>query len=195
MVESKSARKVALFGGTFDPVHNGHLEVAERAVEALSLDLVVFLPCRQSPHKSIAAGASEEQRLEMLRLATKALSWVEVSDWEFHQPIPSYSWRTAEAFTEKYPRTQLYWLMGQDQWKVLSSWSRAEYLASLVQFIVHDRDGTTNTGAEGAHFISGDHPASSSQIRASILADKKIHEPWLAPDVLSYLQKEELYRE
>jgi len=195
MADLESVRKIALFGGTFDPVHEGHMEVAARAVEILSLDSVIFLPCRQSPHKSSAAGASEQQRFEMLKRATQCFSWAQISDWEFQQPVPSYSWRTAEAYSEKYPNAQLYWLMGQDQWKVLSSWSRADYFASLVQFIVHDRDGVADEGSEGAHFISGDHPASSSQIRDSIHAGEKIEKGWLSQDVISYLEKEGLYRE
>lgn len=196
MGEPETVRKIALFGGTFDPVHSGHLEIAAKAVEELSLDLVIFLPCRQSPHKAMAAGASQEERLEMIRLAIQGLPWAQVSDWEYHQPIPSYSWRTAEVFAEEYADAQLHWLMGQDQWKVLSTWSRADYLSSLVRFIVHDRDGVRKVGEQEAYFISGDHPASSSKIRESILeGNGKNHQSWLPAEVWEYLQKERLYCE
>lgn len=195
VASSSKRQRIALFGGTFDPVHSGHLEVAQSAVKDLSLDRVIFLPCRQSPHKTEAAGASEEQRLAMLQMATEGIAWAEVSDWEFQQPVPSYSWRTAEAFAKRYPDAELFWLMGQDQWSVLASWSRADYLASLVAFIIHDRDGDRSREGEGAYFLSGNHPASSSAIREILAERGQVPEPWLADSVRRYLQKEGLYRE
>lgn len=195
VASSLKRQRIALFGGTFDPVHSGHLAVAQSAVEELSLDRVIFLPCRQSPHKSEAAGASEGQRLAMLQMATEGVTWAEVSDWEFQQPVPSYSWRTAEAFAERYPEGELFWLMGQDQWNVLATWSRADYLASLVEFIIHDRNGDRSREGEGAYFLSGDHAASSSAIREILAAGGQVPESWLGDSVRRYLQKEGLYRE
>lgn len=195
MASLSHPQRIALFGGTFDPVHAGHLEVAQSAVQELDLDRVIFLPCRQSPHKVEAAGASEGQRYAMLELATQNAKWAEVSDWEFHQPIPSYSWRTAEAFAERYPDAKFFWLMGQDQWSVIKSWSRADYLASLVDFIVHDRDGMSSRSGEGVSFLGGDHPASSSAIREALARRGKLPSSWLPPGVGDYLQKEGLYRE
>ncbi|MBK1834978.1 nicotinate (nicotinamide) nucleotide adenylyltransferase [Roseibacillus ishigakijimensis] len=199
MPSPEKREKIALFGGTFDPVHAGHMEVADQAVTALALSRVVFLPCRQSPHKVQRAGASEADRLAMLRLATQDQPWAVVDDWEYHQPVPSYSWRTAEAFQVKYPRARLSWLMGWDQWAVLPSWSRFDYLAELVSFIVHDRDGR---GAEDAPsypgvrvtFVSGHHPASSSRIRDLRATGQEAPAGWLAPSVQRYLEREALYR-
>lgn len=194
MASPSIPRRLALFGGTFDPVHAGHLEVAQSAVRELALDRVIFLPCRQSPHKVEEAGASEEQRFAMLELATQDSAWAEVSDWEFRQPIPSYSWRTAEAFAERYPTAKLYWLMGQDQWQVLGSWSRADYLASLVDFIVYDRNGESSRSGKGVSFLAGDHPASSSAIRDSLAGRGEFPPSWLPAGVRDYLEKEGLYR-
>lgn len=199
MEQSKNQDKIALFGGTFDPVHAGHLEVAENAVRSLGLDRVIFLPCRQSPHKARAAGASEKERLAMLELATQDLAWAEVSAWEYDQPIPSYSWRTAEVFQHEYRSAQLYWLMGWDQWEVLPTWNRFDHLASLVSFIVHARDGVQgeflqHRGAT-AEFVRGSHPASSSQIRATIAAEEQVPENWLGSAVEDFIAKQGLYRE
>ncbi|MGJ8724554.1 MAG: nicotinate (nicotinamide) nucleotide adenylyltransferase [Roseibacillus sp.] len=199
MGESEQKERIALFGGTFDPVHEGHIEVARNAVETLGLSRVVFLPCRQSPHKAVAAGASEEERLEMLKLATKDLAWAEVSDWEYHQPVPSFSWRTAEAFQERFIHSQLYWLMGWDQWKVLPSWNRSDYLGELVDFIVHARDGDGNGEELLKHpgtrvdFVTGDHPASSSEIRRCLSKGEGIPELWLHPEVEKLLCRSGLY--
>lgn len=197
--EPEHQRGVALFGGTFDPVHEGHLEVAQRAVESLKLDKVLFLPCRQSPHKSKATGASEEERLAMLRLATEGLPWAEVSDWEYQQPSPSYSWRTAEVFQEKFVDSRLYWLMGWDQWEVLPTWNRFEHLASLVAFIVHARDGIQgeflqHSGAE-VDFVAGNHPASSSKIRTAIERGGALPKGWLCSAVSDFIVDHSLYQE
>ena len=190
-------KKVALFGGTFDPVHSGLLEVAERACETLGLDQVVFLPCRQSPHKEAAAGASEQDRLEMLKLATAGMKWAVVSDWEFHQPMPSYSWRTAESFQEEMPNARLFWLMGWDQWEVLPSWDRFSYFCQLVEFIVHARHGRDGAAIshEGARvsLVSGDHPASSSEIRELCSLKAKIPSLWVPQKVEEYIEVRRLY--
>ena len=90
-------RKIGLFGGTFDPVHLGHVHLATVAKDALELDQVRFLPCRISPHKAGTSPASGEHRCEMLRLATRDLPWAVVDDFELHQREPSYSYETAEA--------------------------------------------------------------------------------------------------
>ena len=168
-------------------------------MQALGLAKVIFLPCRQSPHKSQAAGASEQQRLQMLQLATAGWDWAEVSDWEFHQPLPSYSWRTAEVFQEKYPKADLHWLMGWDQWEVLPSWNRYAHLASLVGFIVHARDGeqgeTLRHPEARVAFVPGNHPASSSKIRTSWAAGDAENGEWLPHSVASFIRKNALYQE
>ncbi len=186
--------KIALFGGTFDPVHEGHLEIAAQAVKVLRLHKVIFLPCRQSPHKEKAAGATEQQRLQMLRLCLAGIPWAEVSDWEYSQPIPSYSWRTAEAFHEMNPQAKLFWLMGWDQWAVLPSWNRYSYFRQLVDFIVHERNGEGEALIdEKATFIAGRHPASSSRIREMFSRQREIPENWLNSEVTSYIQSEGVY--
>lgn len=202
MGEPESQReplRLALFGGTFDPVHEGHLEVAQNAVKSLGLDKVIFLPCRQSPHKTEAAGASEQERLQMLQLATADLGWAEVDDWEFDQPLPSYSWRTAEVFQEKYAGAELHWLMGWDQWEVLPTWNRYSYLASLVGFIVHARDGiegrlVQHPGAR-VRFVAGEHPASSTQIRTALASGGASPREWLPASVASFIAANSLYRQ
>ena len=131
--------RIALFGGTFDPVHCGHLRVARNALEALNLDRIIFIPWRQSPHKEDGTLASEDDRLEMLHLALEDHPWAVVSEIEMLLPPPSYSWVTAEAMKEVYPEARLFWLMGSDQWSVIQSWARPDHPAALVELIVHHR--------------------------------------------------------
>lgn len=164
-------------------------------MEVAALDSVIFLPCRQSPHKTEAAGASEGERLAMLQLATKDLPWALVSDWEYQQPIPSYSWKTAEAFVAQHPDAELFWLMGADQWRVFETWNRADYLAALVQFIVHARNGEQLGADEGALFLSGDHPASSSQIRELLSSGRPVPVDWVPQAVASLISRKGLYQQ
>lgn len=184
--------RIALFGGTYDPVHLGHLAIARAAKNALNLDLVIFIPCRQSPHKDDSPLASQAQRLAMLDLALADESWAESSDIEHLLPEPSFSWVTAEAMTEIHPDAKLYWLMGADQWSTIETWSRPSYLAELVEFIVHDRGAPPSliTGFQ-AHHIEGHHPASATEIRAQPAT--RISDEWLHPDVVHYLQAESIY--
>ena len=81
-------RRIALFGGTFDPIHLGHVEIARRAKELLDLDEVRFLPCHTSPHKIGVSSAPAADRLEMARLATRDLPWAVVDDFDLSRPPP-----------------------------------------------------------------------------------------------------------
>ncbi|MDA0765689.1 MAG: nicotinate (nicotinamide) nucleotide adenylyltransferase [Verrucomicrobia bacterium] len=184
--------RIALFGGTFDPIHLGHTAISRAAVDQLDLDKVVFIPCRQSPHKDEAARATEEQRLEMLDLALTDLPWAEVSEIETCLPPPSYSWMTAECMREIFPGARLYWLVGEDQWNVIESWSRPYHLAEMVEFIVHHRGGhpAPKPGFR-AHFIPGDHPASGTTIRED--APTRLRSEWIHPNVERFIRSNGLY--
>lgn len=164
--------RLALFGGTFDPVHDGHLAIASEAKRAAGLDQILFLPARQSPHKSgRRLHATDDQRLEMLRLATREMDWAEVSDWEIRQPPPSYSWRTALHFRAIYPECSLYWILGADQWAVIEEWAEPESLRSTLEFIVFPRPPLpTPLPRPGwrARFLNTVHPASATDIRAEL---------------------------
>lgn len=188
--------RIGLFGGSFDPVHDGHLAIAAEAVRAAGLDRVIFLPTRQSPHKpGWVAGASPEHRVEMLRLATGELPWAEVSDWELHQPPPSYSWKTAGHFHSTHPEASLYWLLGADQWAVIDSWNQAGILRALLHFVVFPRDPfpleMPKPGWRG-QALMGEHPASSTGIRADFGAGQW-QPPHLPPKVAGYITANGLY--
>lgn len=186
-------RKIALFGGTFDPVHLGHLHLASLAKDALELDEVRFLPCQISPHKSGSAPASGQDRCEMLRLATADLPWAVVDDYELHQPGPSYSYHTAEAIAARFPEARLFWIMGGDQWDALPRWKHPAQLAERVEFIVRAR-GETPLPRDGyrLHVVRGEHPATATAIREVISSGGTEH-PWLAPAVAQWIATKGLY--
>ena len=186
-------RKIALFGGTFDPVHLGHLHLAEIARQSLALDEVRFLPCRISPHKTGTTPTPASDRLEMLRLATTGLPWAVVDDLEVKRDGPSFSYQTAAALAARFPQASLFWIMGSDQWDALPRWEQPERLAELVGFIVFAR-GKHPLPREGyvLHVIEDGHPASATAIREAIARGASSH-PWLAPAVAAWIAQHQLY--
>lgn len=186
--------KIAIFGGTFDPVHHGHLHLAALAKEAFALDAVRFLPCQISPHKSGTAPASGHDRCAMLRLATADFPWALVDDFELDLTGPSYSWWTAAIMAGKFPDARLFWLMGGDQWDALPSWQHPENLSSLVEFVVLAR-GEPPLPRDGyrLHVVQGAHPASATEIRELLKNGDSPH-PWLDPAVARYISEHGLYQ-
>ncbi len=178
--------KTCLFGGSFDPVHSGHLLMAAEAQRACGLDKLVFLPASRSPFKVGSEGLfCDEQRLELLRLSIAGLPWAEVSELDLSMPPPSWSWRVVEAWRLAHPQDELFWLMGTDQWEQLHRWARYDYLAAQLHFIVYMRSGCEPQPRAGvrASFIPGDHPASSSGIRQALLSAAPLPPGWLPPAV------------
>jgi len=187
-------KKIALFGGTFDPIHEGHLEIATRAQKTVQLNHVIFIPCQQSPHKETETGATGEQRIEMLQRATADLSWASYSRYELDKSEPSYSYLTADHFQQNLSPEELYWIIGDDQWESLPRWKNIESLRSQVTFIVVQRHHELLPREDySAIFIKGNpHPASATHIRNQV---KKNEPPqWLDSDVYEYIVKQQLYR-
>ncbi len=177
--------KICLFGGSFDPVHSGHLAIAEAAVQRCALDKVIFLPAAQSPFKQGKKHLfSDAQRVELLKLATAPHPWAEVSELDLQLPPPSWSWRLVEHYRRTAPDAELYWLLGTDQWQELHRWARVDYLAQELHFIVYHR-GAIPQPREGVRstFIGGNHPAASTAIRRAITDCAPLPEGWMPPEV------------
>jgi len=174
--------RLAIFGGSFDPVHRGHLAMADAARERLALDGVIFVPCAVSPFKS-GTVASGPQRREMLEtaIAEAEMDWAGIDDFELNRPAPSYSWRTARHFSTSRPRCEWHWILGTDQWDRIERWAEPEILRDLLHFIVFSRAGTVVRDRPGWRYtaIAFEHPASSTAIREDFAA----HRGWLNPAV------------
>lgn len=186
---------LAIFGGTFDPPHCGHLMIAQQAAVACSLNHIVLMPCRQSPHKHALPRASDEQRMEMLRLATASLPQAEVSDWELRRPGVSYSWQTAEYLAALHPAAKLHWIMGADQWLALPRWAHPEILARLLTFVVFPRAGLALQPREGFHaiFLTDRLDVSATEIRDRIGRGESIS--GLVPEMVErYIAEHRLYQ-
>ena len=141
--------RLALFGGSFNPIHLGHLRAAEEDREALGLDLVYFVPAASPPHKPQLDLAPPEHRLEMVRLATKGNRHFMVSDVEVRRSGRSFTIDTVRYFrTTMKAQPELHLIMGGDQFLELDTWKEADELARLCNLIVHTRVGERQSRAE-----------------------------------------------
>lgn len=177
--------KTCLFGGSFDPVHEGHLAIAEAAKNCAGLDRVIFLPAACSPFKiDQPMMFPPSMRLAMLQASIAGKEWAEASGLDLGLPPPSWSWRLVDAWHASHPGDMLFWLMGTDQWEALHRWQRYDYLAKKLTFIVYHRDAAPQP-RQGvrAIFIPGHHPASSSAIRDALRRHTPLPTGWLHPQV------------
>ncbi len=131
---------ITLFGGTFDPVHFGHLRVAQDTAAALKLPEIRFVPSQSPVHRG-RPGASADARLAMLKLAVADLPGLAVDDCELSRESASYTITTLEAFRAKYPAAPLIWLIGVDAFLKIQSWHRASELFDFAHFVVLNRPG------------------------------------------------------
>ena len=133
--------KIGFLGGSFDPVHFGHLLAAQDAYEQHRLDRLVIVPASQSPMKPGDMQSSAEDRLAMIRAATEWDTRIEVSDVELQRGGVSYTIDSARHFRSLYPNEDLYWVIGGDQLPQLHLWKDIAELAKLVEFIFLERPG------------------------------------------------------
>ncbi len=131
--------RIALYGGTFDPIHHGHLLLARDALEQLALDAVVFIPAAISPHKLRSTPSPAFVRREMLAAAIAGEPRFELDDRELHRKGPSYTIDTVEAFRARRPGVRLFYLIGHDNIAALGTWHRIAKLRALVEFVVFGR--------------------------------------------------------
>ena len=190
--------RLGLYGGSFDPVHLGHLLVAMAACEELSLDRLFFIPAAQSPFKPGQQPASAADRLRLLRLALAGGTRYEVDEQEIQRGGVSYTIDTVRQYVARFPGAQLHYLIGADHVPTLPKWREAEALAGLVEFLVIPRPGET-PGTLPAPFrlraLNG-FPVkiSSSQIRDRIRRGLPL-EPLVPPAVAEAIRNNRLYLE
>lgn len=205
---SRNAR-LAVFGGSFDPVHNGHLYIAGEVLRRGLAEEVIFVPSGHPPHKAPEALASAEHRLAMLSLATKPFDAFSVSDIEItRQEGPAYTINTLELLSAAYPASDLAFLMGADSLAELHTWYRSFELASKYEIIIYPRGAAQapNRAALSGHFgpriarklldsvLDGaEMPISASLVRA--LAAEQQSLAGLLPDSLQrYMTDHALYQ-
>jgi nicotinate-nucleotide adenylyltransferase len=166
--------RLGLFGGSFDPVHLGHLLVAQAAREELDLTRLFFIPAGQSPFKPDSRPSPASERLRLLRLALAGQTWCEIDEQEIQRSGVSYTIDTLRDYVRRFAEVQLFYLIGADHLPQLPKWRAADELARLVEFVVIPRPGQAQEplpapfrGRWLAGFPLG---VSSSQIRARVKA-------------------------
>jgi nicotinate-nucleotide adenylyltransferase len=133
--------RIGLYGGSFDPVHLGHLLVAQAAREELGLERLFFIPAAQSPFKPDSKPTSGADRVRLLRLALAGKTWCEIDEQELHRGGVSYTIETVRDYHRRFPNAEIFYLIGGDHVQKLPSWREAEELARLAEFVVVPRPG------------------------------------------------------
>lgn len=133
--------KIGIYGGSFDPVHYGHLLVAQAAMEELGLDKLFFVPAAKSPFKTGTDLAPANARLQLLRLALAGKTHYEVDDREIQRGGISYTVDTLGSFAKQFPTAEIFYLIGADNAAKLNEWREPAELAKLAQFVAVPRPG------------------------------------------------------
>jgi len=141
--------KWGLLGGTFDPIHIGHLRCAEEVRELFNLDRIVFIPTSRPPHKSDGEITAFPDREQMVRLAIENNPNFTCSNLEDQRQGTSYSVETVEHFQHKYPGLDIYFIVGQDAFQAIQTWKDWERLLVMCHFVVMTRPGYESRGLEG----------------------------------------------
>jgi nicotinate-nucleotide adenylyltransferase len=182
--------RIGIYGGTFDPVHHGHLILAHQALEEFKLDRLVFVPAAESPFKIHNHTAPATDRLAMLQLAIKGEDRFEVDPVEIERGGVSYSIDTVKMFRSRDPEAELFFLVGEDNAYRLTEWHRFEELKKMVGFVVLSRS---------EDFQSPEYPVvqrrieiSSTEIRNRVANGESI--TYLVPEsVKRYIEQHQLY--
>ena len=135
-------KKTGIFGGSFNPIHTGHIALARQLREVAGLDEVWLMVSPQNPLKQQAALLDDDLRLQMAKTALADEPFIEVSDYEFHLPRPSYTWNTLQALKDDYPNCEFVLLIGGDNWERFPRWYRADDIIRNYQLIVYPRRGS-----------------------------------------------------
>ena len=202
-------RRIALFGGSFDPIHVGHTGVARVAAQQLQAETLIFIPAKCSPLKGSLPRADDDDRLKMIELAIQTEPGFVVDDCELRRPAPSYTLDTVRQFQARYgSETSIHWLLGADSVGDLTYWHEVESLLDTCNVSVMYRGGydapvfdeyTSLWGSERIAKLQAnivETPAidvSSTQIRERLAAGEDVSNA-LHPDVADYIRQRHLYK-
>jgi len=192
--------RVGLFGGTFNPLHNAHIEVARTALEQYELSRIVFIPNGIPPHKEHVLGADKEARFEMVQLATESIPEFTVSRIEVDREGPSYTIDTIRALKDDYPQG-ICFIVGADRLLKLDTWKEPHELLRSVPFVIAPRSGVSLDVFDVSPFREAvivplqmeDVDLSSSVLRERVQRGESICE-WVPKQVAEYIEEHKHYR-
>lgn len=202
-------RRITLYGGSFDPIHLGHTGVAGAAAEQLGAERVVFIPAKCSPLKSLTPHAGDEDRLNMVTLATTQIDSFAVSDCELRRPAPSFTIDTVRLFQHQYGHdVVIHWLLGADSVKDLVHWYKIEELIDECNLTTMQRAGYGPPDFDRFEPLWGKQriaklkenivrtpliDISSTEVRRRLAAQEDVS-GMLHPDVIAYIRAHHLYQ-
>lgn len=188
--------KTGFFGGSFNPIHNGHLGLARRILELSDLDEVWFVVSPHNPLKSAGALLSDDVRLEMTRRALSGLTGLRASDCEFRLPRPSYTVDTLRHLAQEHPERSFTLLIGADNWQCFPQWRSHEELLRHHEIAIYPRQGCAVDGNNlppGVRLLNtGLFNVSSTQVRR-LIASSQPFEHLVPPQVALYIKQHNLY--
>lgn len=198
--------RIGILGGTFNPIHKGHIMLCEYCRQELNLDKIILIPTYTPPHKSSDELADKHHRLAMCRLACSNLQGYEVSDIEISRRGKSYSYQTITSLKELYPNDTLYFIMGADMFLTLQSWKNPEIIFKNAQIITIPRD-MSDSSLLLSHYSSVLRPmgavahilskpvmqVSSTEIRQNIGNGKSV-DNLIDKNIYDYITNNNLYR-
>ncbi|MFN2745251.1 MULTISPECIES: nicotinate-nucleotide adenylyltransferase [Bacillus] len=186
-------RKIGVFGGTFDPPHNGHLLMANEVLYKMGLDEIWFMPNQIPPHKQENSFSQSRHRVEMLKLAIKGKRNFKLETIELEREGPSYTYDTVCLLKKRYPNDEFYFIIGADMIEYLPKWSNIDKLIEMIQFVGVKRPGFQIETPYPLVFV--DVPV--FEVSSSLLRDRiKNRQPtdYLIPDdVKVYVKEHHLY--
>lgn len=186
--------RIGVLGGTFNPVHVGHLAIAQMALERMHLTKVLFMPAYIPPHKNPHAVAGAKHRYNMVKLAIADNPDFEISDFEISKKGKSYTIDTMTHLRQLYRDAKLYFIIGGDTLSQLPTWRYIDDILKIAEFIVVNRPGSVKKGREVHHHsvIMPGIDISSSYVRMRLFQKRTIR--YFVPDnVLEYIKENRLY--
>ncbi len=195
MDRSEPEDRVGILGGTFDPIHNGHVCLAKSARDRFGLKKVMFIPARRPPHKQAIKITAGRIRLEMVERAVADLPGFEASDIELSNPGLSYSVKTLRKLKREYPKTEFFFIVGSDAVPELDTWKDAEELFRLSRFVIACRPGWGKLPLPpNAELLEDDFPAISSSELRNLIRQGRTVDKFIPTGVIDVINKYRLYQ-
>lgn len=188
---------IGIFGGSFNPIHKGHVALARQLLRRARLDEVWFLVSPQNPLKPQSSLLDDNMRLEMARLALKDEPHLVASDYEFHLPRPSYTWNTLQHLSQDYPQHRFTLLIGADNWQLFGQWRNSCEIIENYPIVIYPRDGYPIDEASlppNVRLVNTRLYNMSSTLIRQLIADGRGVRRYLHPDVISYIESNHLYK-
>lgn len=187
--------RIGILGGTFDPVHNGHIYLAKKACAKLRLDKIIFIPTYLPPHKKGVKVTSARHRFNMLKLAIRDNKKFKISDMEIRRKGRSYSVETLRRLRKKYgAKAELFFIAGSDSLKELDKWKNLKEILTLCRFVVVERPGFNMTRPSSSFIFLNINAkdVAATDVRKRLAAGKPAG-GLVSKKIMSYIARNKLY--